>query len=109
MKITWVLGAVVLALCAAPAAGQTSGTMQPVATTATPAAKPQSGRLPKADEFSTQASAAAHCPNDTVVWSALSKSKSFHLSGSRYFGTTKHGAYVCKGDALEFGYHASKV
>jgi len=108
MKITWVLGAVVLALVAAPAAGQTSGTMQPAATT-TPAAKPPSGRLPKADEFSTQASAAAHCPNDTVVWSALSKGKSFHLSGSRYFGTTKHGAYVCKGDALEYGYHASKV
>ncbi len=107
MKLTWILGAVVLALLAAPAAAQTGGTMAPVA--APPAAKPQSGRLPKADAFNTEASAAAHCPKDTVVWSALTKSKSFHVSGSRYFGTTKHGAYVCKGDALEYGYHPSKV
>jgi hypothetical protein len=96
------------ALAAAPLAmAQSTGTMAPSGTMA-PAVKPAAGRFPKADEFPTTAAAAAHCPNDTVVWSALTKSKSFHLSGSRYFGKTKHGAYVCKGEALSYGYHQAK-
>jgi len=106
MKIACILGALALVLVAAPAAAQTGGTMAPVASVT---AKPQAGRLPKADEFKTLASASAHCPGDTVVWTALSKGKTFHMSGSRYYGTTKRGAYVCKGDALAFGYHQSKL
>ena len=84
-----------------------SGTMAPMASPA-PVVKPITGKLPKTDEFSTTAAAAAHCPNDTVVWSALTKSKSFHLASSRYFGKTKHGAYVCKDEALSYGYHQAK-
>ncbi len=74
---------------------------------ATPAAKP-AGKLSKADEFSTTAAATTHCPSGVVVWSTLSKSHSFHTSGSRYFGKTRHGAYVCEGDALAAGFHQAK-
>jgi hypothetical protein len=64
--------------------------------------------FPKAEEFSTVAAAAAHCPGDVVVWSTFTKSKAFHLAASRYYGKTKHGAYVCEKDALAAGFHAAK-
>jgi hypothetical protein len=87
-----------------------AGTMAPMtmAAPAAHAAKPASGKLPKADSFKTVADASAHCPGDTVVWSTLSKSKSFHLADSKSFGKTKHGGYVCKADAISFGFHQAK-
>ena len=99
----------------APSAAQTTaGTMVPAQNPgnaapagAAPVAKP-TGRLSKSVEFTTLAGATAHCPNSTVVWSTLSKSHSFHASSSRYFGKTKHGAYVCKDDALVAGFHQAK-
>jgi hypothetical protein len=97
-----------------PAAAQTStGTMIPVADTgsmtkpAAPSAKTIAS-LPKSAEFTTTSAAAAHCPNSEVVWSSLGKSHSFHASGSRYFGKTRHGTYVCKDDALAAGFHQAK-
>jgi hypothetical protein len=90
----------------APSAAQTTaGTMVPVQN---PAATAPAAALSKAVEFGTLAGATAHCPNSTVVWSTLSKSHSFHTSSSRYFGKTKHGAYVCKDDALAAGFHQAK-
>jgi hypothetical protein len=32
----------------------------------------------------------------------------YHLAASKYYGKTKHGAYICEKDAVAFGYHASK-
>ncbi len=86
------------------------GTMAPMTAAASmaPAPKLETGKLPKADEFKTVAEANAHCPGNTVVWSTLAKSKIFHAAGSKYYGKTKHGAYVCKADALSFGFHAAK-
>jgi hypothetical protein len=110
---------IVFTMGLAPSAAQTAGgTMTPVAGTpvvgapaAKPAAKPDvktGGELSKALEFSTTAAAAEHCPGGIVMWSTLSKSHSFHVSSSRYFGKTKHGAYVCEGDALTAGFHQAK-
>jgi len=83
--------------------------MPPVqAQTAAAAAKPSAARLPSSEKFSTATAAAQHCPSDTVVWSTFSKSRVFHLSGSKYFGKTKHGAYVCEKDAVAAGFHAAK-
>lgn len=48
--------------------------------------------------FSTEAAAQAHCPHDTVVWLNL-PSGIYHLKGERWYGRTKHGAYVCKREA----------
>jgi len=64
--------------------------------------------FPAAQKFPTAAAAAAHCPGDVVVWSSFTKTKAFHLAASRYYGKTKHGAYVCEKDALAAGFHASK-
>ena len=69
----------------------------------------KSTRLPSGETFRTVAAATAHCPSDTVVWSTLSKSKSYHTSSSKYYGKTKHGAYVCKKDAIAAGFHAAKT
>jgi hypothetical protein len=75
---------------------------------AAPAHTAKSARLPKADLFKTVADATAHCPGGTVVWTAGARSKSFHLASSKYYGKTKHGAYVCEADATSFGYHQAK-
>jgi hypothetical protein len=53
-------------------------------------------------QFKDEASAKAHCPEDTVVWANLS-SKVYHLAGTRYYGKTRKGAYVCKQDADSHG------
>jgi hypothetical protein len=105
--------ALATSLCMAPAMAQTAAAgMVPVQTAA---AAPAAGHgiksaagLPKSDEFTTLAAAAAHCPDSTVAWSSLSKSHNFHTSASRYFGKTKHGAYVCESDALAAGFHQAK-
>ena len=73
------------------------------------ATKVKSARLPSDETFKTAAAATAHCPSDTVVWSTLSKSKSYHTASSKYYGKTKHGAYVCQKDATAAGFHAAKT
>ena len=69
---------------------------------------PAAATLPSGEKFSSASAAAEHCPGDKVVWSTFSKSKVFHLSDSKYYGKTKHGAYVCEKDAMAAGFHASK-
>lgn len=68
----------------------------------------QPSKVPADQKFKTVAAAAAHCPGDTVVWSSFSSSHVYHLAASKYYGKTKHGAYVCQKDAQADGYHASK-
>jgi hypothetical protein len=83
------------------------GAAAPLAQAQTVASKATT-KLTSSEEFSTTGAAAQHCPGDKVTWSTLSKSKVFHLPGSKYYGKTKHGAYVCEKDALAAGYHPSK-
>jgi hypothetical protein len=45
-------------------------------------------------------------PGDPVVWENTS-TKVYHLSGDKYYGNTKHGAYVCQSAADGAGYHVS--
>jgi hypothetical protein len=71
-------------------------------------AKPVRGKVAGSERFTTVAAAQASCPGDTVVWSSFTKGKSFHLSTSRYFGKTKHGAYVCQQAALAAGFHQAR-
>ena len=60
-------------------------------------------------EFTTEAEAKARCPSDKVVWvNTNSKSHVYHYAGTRYYGTTKQGAYMCEADAIAAGEHASK-
>jgi hypothetical protein len=66
-----------------------------------------SAALP-AGAYPVESEAKAHCPTDTVVW-ANTSSKAYHMSGAKYYGKTKHGAYMCLKDAEVAGYHGSKA
>lgn len=48
--------------------------------------------------FDTEAAAQAHCPRDQVVW-LNTNSGIYHEKGMRWYGRTKHGAYVCRKEA----------
>jgi hypothetical protein len=60
-----------------------------------------------ANEFSTESEAKAHCQGDTVVW-ANTKSRIYHFSGHRGYGSTKAGAYMCEKDTAAAGIRAAK-
>ncbi|HLH96464.1 MAG TPA: hypothetical protein VKW08_15215 [Xanthobacteraceae bacterium] len=90
----------------APAAkpGGTSAAAPPPARSApTNAPRPATS----GNEFTAEAQAKAHCPTDTVVWANLD-TKVYHFSGTRNYGTTKEGAYMCERDALAQGVRAAK-
>lgn len=96
----------------APAASGTMAPMAPMAPATSNAMKPaksaKTSGLPANEHFSTVAAATSHCPGGTVEWSAMSHSKTYHASGSKYYGKTKHGAYACKSDLDAAGFHQSK-
>lgn len=52
-------------------------------------------------------SATMSCPGDKVVW-VNTKSKAEHAQGSKYFGKTKHGKYMCQKAADAEGGHLVK-
>jgi hypothetical protein len=45
-------------------------------------------------------------PGDPVVWENTN-TKVYHLSGDKYYGNTKKGAYACRSAADGAGYHVS--
>ncbi|WP_413771385.1 hypothetical protein [Mesorhizobium sp. PAMC28654] len=60
-----------------------------------------------ANQFATEGQAKSRCPSGTVVWVNL-KSKIFHFAGSRNYGNTKQGAYICESDATASGFRAAE-
>ena len=88
------------------------GTLQaPPATTATtkpPATASTSHRSTATlAKYKTEADAKDACGSDPIVW-ANTSSKILHASGDKYYGHTKHGAYVCQSAAQKAGYRAAK-
>jgi hypothetical protein len=79
LKIQSLLGALVIALLLI---------VQPTATFA-------SGSL---STFDSETVAQRHCPRDVVVW-LNTKTGIYHEKGMRWYGRTKHGAFVCKAEA----------
>lgn len=65
------------------------------------------GAAPSANQYHAEAEAKQACPSDTVVWVNMSGSKAWHVSGDKYYGHTKRGAYMCQQVAEQAGYHAS--
>ena len=59
-------------------------------------------------EFASDQQARARCPTDTVVWVNL-PSKVYHFAGTKSYGTTKRGAYMCEKDAIAGEDRASKT
>ena len=93
--------------CASANGSRASGqTNSPAATAVRPAPSTPTGPV-GANQFSTEAQAKARCPSDTVVWANL-KSKLYHFSGTKDYGTTKHGAYMCERDTAASGMRAAK-
>jgi len=76
-------------------------------TTATTAKPVKAPAAPDPKQFTTDTAAAATCPKDVVVWVNLS-SKVWHLKGTKSYGTTKHGTFMCETDATAEGFHAPK-
>jgi hypothetical protein len=72
---------------------------------------PVAGRAsaaPDKNQYATEAEAKAKCPNDAVVW-VNSVSHLYHGSGSRNYGKTRSGAYMCEQDSLAAGFRAAKI
>jgi hypothetical protein len=66
-----------------------------------------SGVAAALEQFTTEAEAQMHCPKDTVVWLNL-PTKIWHYKGERWYGNTKHGAYVCQKEAAAEGARATR-
>ena len=58
-------------------------------------------------QFKTETDAKSHCGTDQVVWGNMG-SHVLHDAGTKYYGKTAHGAYMCKGIAVNAGYHEAK-
>ena len=73
-----------------------------------PGTSPAASASPSgAGQFATETQARGQCPSDTVVW-ANTKSKIYHFSGTRSYGHTKQGAYMCEKDSISDGMRAAK-
>ena len=53
-------------------------------------------------QFESERAALKHCPRDVVVW-LNTNSGIWHEKGMRWYGHTKHGAYVCRQEAAAVG------
>ena len=67
-----------------------------------------SGNPVGAYQFATEAQAEGRCRGATIVW-VNTKSGVYHFSGTRNYGNTKAGAYMCEADAAAAGDRASKT
>ena len=95
-----------------PASTQTAAPKLAPAPTASPSREPaQPGPTATtaptgANQFAAEAGAKARCPSATVVW-VNTKSKIYHFPGTKNYGNTKSGAYMCETDATAVGDRAS--
>lgn len=59
------------------------------------------------NQFQSESAAKQACGADAVVWVNANGSKAWHVSGDKYYGHTKRGAYMCEQAAQQAGYHPS--
>jgi hypothetical protein len=60
-----------------------------------------------ANQFASEAEAKARCRTDTVVWVNL-RTKVYHFGGTKRYGNTRTGAYMCEGETAAAGFRAAK-
>ena len=95
----------------APAPPQTGSLFpwqQPAAPAPAPA--PSSYNVPTpagTGQFGSPQEAQYRCPGATVVW-VNERSRIYHFAGTRDYGHTKRGAYMCEADAQAAGNRAAK-
>ena len=97
-------GAAAAAPSTEPAQAQAPAATPPAARTAK---RTRQGTATSAGEFATETQARAHCPGDNVVWGNR-HSKIYHFAGSRSYGNTKAGAYMCERDSASLGFRSAK-
>jgi hypothetical protein len=95
----------------APAPASQSGSLFPwwqqSAPSTAPAANGSAPSTLQAGQYPTELAARARCPSDTVVW-VNTPTRIYHYSGTRYYGHTLKGAYMCEADARGGGYRAAR-
>lgn len=57
--------------------------------------------------FPTEAAAQSHCPKDVVVWLNI-PTGIYHEKGMRWYGRTRHGAFVCRKEANAAGFRDTR-
>jgi hypothetical protein len=72
-----------------------------------PAPAPVNASPTGAGHFASAQEAQTRCPGATVVW-VNESSHIYHFVGTRDFGNTKRGAYMCEADAQAAGNRAAK-
>jgi hypothetical protein len=80
----------------------------PAAAPAQQPSAPRSTATLEANQFADDVSAKASCPTDTVVWVNL-PSKIYHFAGTKNYGTTSRGVYMCEKLAIAGENRASKT
>jgi hypothetical protein len=91
----------------APAPSTQSSSLFPWRQPAAPASNVGAPSAARAGEYATELQARAQCPSDTVVWTNTS-TRVYHYSGTRYYGRTRRGAYMCEAQARAAGYRAAR-
>jgi hypothetical protein len=91
----------------APQSGSLFPWWQPSSPASTPASSVGAPSALRADQYTTELAARARCPSDTIVW-VNTPTRIYHYSGTRYYGQTHKGAYMCEADARAAGYRAAR-
>jgi hypothetical protein len=92
----------------APEPAPTQTAAPPPAPAPTTAPPPPASTAPAgANQFQTEQQAQARCFGQTVVW-VNTRSHIYHFAGTRDYGHTKQGAYMCESDATAAGNRAAK-
>ncbi len=91
----------------APAPASQSGSLFPWWQQSAPASSGGAASTPQEGQYTTELAARVRCPSDTVVW-VNTPTRIYHYSGTRYYGHTLKGAYMCEADARTGGYRAAR-
>jgi hypothetical protein len=95
----------------APPPASQSGSLFPwwqqSAPSSAPAANVGAPSALQTGQYTTELAARARCPSDTVVW-VNTPTRIYHYSGTRYYGHTLKGGYMCEADARSAGYRAAR-
>jgi len=59
-----------------------------------------------AAHYDTLPAAQQACGSDPIVW-GNTNSHAYHPQNDPLFGKTKHGTYLCQGQAQQAGFHAA--
>jgi hypothetical protein len=92
----------------APGIAQPGSSQIPGTPSANPAPTHRPPPAPSTRRYGSETDAKKACGDDTVVWVNTGGSKVWHVSGDKYYGKTRRGAYLCQHAAQQSGYRAAK-